>query len=110
MGDLVDKDPTVPSAQRGTYLAFADRRRNGMKHLEALADAGLKAVQLLPSFHFASINEDKTTWQTTPNLTDFPPDGTQQQAAVAAIQNTHAFKWGYDPLHYFAPQPASALN
>jgi pullulanase len=31
-----------------------------MKHLDALADAGLKAVHLLPSFHFASINEDKT--------------------------------------------------
>ena len=57
-------------------LAFADRRTNGMKHLEALGDAGLKAVHLLPSFHFASINEDKTTWLTTPDLSVFPSDGT----------------------------------
>src|SRR6266404_2933237 len=101
---------TVPQPHRGTYLAFADRQTNGIKHLEALADAGLKAVHLLPSFHFASINEDKTTWQTTPNLSVFPPDGTQQQAAVAAIQNTDAFNWGYDPVHFFAPEGAYALN
>ena len=108
--DFSANDMTVPPPHRGTYLAFADRRTNGMKHLEALADAGLKAVHLLPSFHFASINEDKTTWQTTPDLSVFPPDGTQQQAAVAAIQNTDAFNWGYDPVHYFAPEGAYALN
>src|ERR1700687_994550 len=108
--DFSANDMTVPPPHRGTYLAFAERRTNGMKHLEALADAGLKAVHLLPSFHFASINEDKTTWQTTPDLSVFPPDGTQQQAAVAAIQNTDAFNWGYDPVHYFAPEGAYALN
>jgi pullulanase len=108
--DFSVNDATVPSAHRGTYLAFADRHTNGMKHLEALADAGLKAVHLLPSFHFASINEDKTTWQTTPDLSVFPPDGTQQQAAVAAIQNTDAFNWGYDPVHFFAPEGGYAVN
>lgn len=108
--DFSVNDLTVPPSHRGTYLAFADRHANGMKHLEALADSGLKAVHLLPSFHFASINEDKTTWQTTPDLSAFPPDGTQQQAAVAAIQNTDAFNWGYDPVHYFAPEGAYALN
>jgi pullulanase len=108
--DFSANDLTVPQPLRGTYLAFSGRRTNGMKHLEALADAGLKAVHLLPSFHFASINEDKTTWQTTGDLSVFPPDGTQQQAAVAAIQNTDAFNWGYDPVHYFAPEGAYALN
>src|SRR6267378_3242269 len=108
--DFSANDMTVPQPHRGTYLAFADRQTNGIKHLEALADAGLKAVHLLPSFHFASINEDKTTWQTTPNLSVFPPDGTQQQAAVAAIQNTDAFNWGYDPVHFFAPEGGYALN
>ena len=108
--DFSADDLTVPPSHRGTYLAFADRRTNGMKHLKALADAGLKAVHLLPSFHFASINEDKTTWQTTADLSVFPPDGTQQQAAVAAIQNADAFNWGYDPVHFFAPEGAYALN
>ena len=108
--DFSANDPTVPAAHRGTYLAFADHGTNGVKHLKALADAGLKAVHLLPSFHFASINEDKTTWQTTPDLSGFPPDGTQQQAAVAAIQNTDAFNWGYDPVHFFAPEGGYAVN
>jgi len=108
--DFSANDMTVPPLHRGLYLAFADRHSNGMKHLEALADAGLKAVHLLPSFHFASINEDKTTWQTTPDLSVFPPDGTQQQAAVTAIQNTDAFNWGYDPVHFFAPEGGYAVN
>jgi pullulanase len=108
--DFSANDMTVPLAHRGTYLAFTDMRSNGMKHLEALADAGLKAVHILPSFHFASINEDKTTWQTTPDLSVFPPDGTQQQAAVALIQNTDAFNWGYDPVHFLAPEGSYAVN
>ncbi len=108
--DFSANDKTVSPSVRGTYLAFADRRTNGMKHLDALADAGLKAVHLLPSFHFASINEDKTTWLTTPDLSVFPPDGTQQQSAVAAIQGQDAFNWGYDPVHFFAPEGGYAFN
>ncbi len=108
--DFSGNDMTVPLTSRGTYLAFTHRHTSGMKHLEALADAGLKAVHLLPSFHFASINEDKTTWLTTPDLSVFPPDGTQQQAAVAAIQNKDAFNWGYDPVHFFAPEGGYAVN
>jgi pullulanase len=108
--DFSANDMTVLPAHRGTYLAFADHGTNGMKHLKALAGAGLKAVHLLPSFHFASINEDRSTWLTTPDLSVFPPDGTQQQAAVAAIQNADAFNWGYDPVHFFAPEGGYALN
>src|SRR5216684_797988 len=108
--DFSGNDMTVPLTSRGTYLAFTHRHTSGMKHLEALADAGLKAVHLLPSFHFASINEDKTTWLTTPDLSVFPPDGTQQQAAVAAIQNKDAFNWGYDPVHFLAPEGGYAVN
>lgn len=108
--DFSVNDFAVPQALRGTYLAFADRDSNGMKHLEALADAGLKAVHILPSFHFASVNEDKTTWQLPPDLSVFPPDGTQQQAAVTAVQGHSPFNWGYDPVHYFAPEGAYALN
>jgi pullulanase len=108
--DFSANDMTVLPPHRGTYLAFADHSTNGMKHLKALAEAGLKAVHLLPSFHFASINEDKATWLTTPDLSVFPPDSTQQQDAVAAIQNADAFNWGYDPVHFFAPEGGYALN
>lgn len=103
-------DATVPQDHRGTYLAFTDARSDGMRHLQQLSASGLKAVHLLPTFHFNSINEDKTTWKTTPDLTGYPPDGQQQQAAVAAIQSADAYNWGYDPDHYLAPEGGYAVN
>ena len=103
-------DATVPLEHRGTYLAFTDARSNGMNHLQQLAGAGLKAVHLLPTFHFNSINEDKSTWKTTPDLSGYPPDGQQQQAAVAAVQSADAYNWGYDPDHYLAPEGGYAVN
>jgi pullulanase len=81
-----------------------------MRHLHALAESGLKAVHILPSFHFASVNEDKSTWKTTGDLSGYPPDGQQQQAAVAAIQSSDAYNWGYDPVHYMAPEGSYAIN
>jgi pullulanase len=68
------------------YEAFNDQNSDGMRHLRELAKSGLKAVHILPSFHFASVNEDKSTWQTTGDLSQYPPDGQQQQAAVGTIQ------------------------
>jgi pullulanase len=108
--DFSVADPTVPAEHRGTYDAFADMNSNGMKHLEALAQSGLKAVHIMPSFHIASINEDKSTWQTTGDLSADPPDGTQQQAAVAAIQSQDGYNWGYDPVHYMTPEGSYAVN
>lgn len=103
-------DATVPAGHRGTYLAFTDMGSDGMKHLEQLADAGLKAVHLLPTFHFNSINEDKTTWKTTSDLTGFAPDSQSQQAAVAAVQSADGYNWGYDPDHYLAPEGGYAVD
>ena len=108
--DFSVNDLTVPAAHRGYYAAFTDQNSDGMKHLRSLANSGLKAVHILPSFHFASINEDKTTWQFTGNLSGFPPDGQQQQAAVAAIQSSDAYNWGYDPVHYMTPEGSYAIN
>jgi pullulanase len=108
--DFSISDNTVPAAQRGTYLAFTNFQSNGMTHLRNLAQAGLRAVHLLPNFDFASVNEDKSTWLTTPDLSADPPDGQQQQAAVAAIQNQDGFNWGYDPLHYITPEGSYAVN
>ncbi|ADW71079.1 pullulanase-type alpha-1,6-glucosidase [Granulicella tundricola] len=103
-------DKTVPTAHRGMYLAFTDRNSDGMEHLRTLAQSGLKAVHLLPTFHFNSVNEDKSTWATTPDLTSFAPDSQSQQAAVTAIQSADAYNWGYDPDHYLAPEGSYAVN
>jgi pullulanase len=81
-----------------------------MTHLRNLAQAGLKAVHLLPNFDFASVNEDKSTWKTTPDLSVYAPDSDKQQAAVAAIQGSDGFNWGYDPLHYITPEGSFAVN
>src|SRR5882762_6277185 len=69
--DFSANDASVPAVQRGTYLAFTNRNSNGMRHLRSLAQSGLKAVHLLPSFDIASVNEDKTSWQTTGDLSVF---------------------------------------
>ena len=103
-------DPTVPAAAQGTYQAFEDFNSNGMRHLHALALSGMKAVHLLPTFHFGSVNEDKTTWAATGDLTQYPPDGGQQQEAVENVQGKDAYNWGYDPVHYMAPEGAYAVN
>ncbi|WP_124847903.1 pullulanase-type alpha-1,6-glucosidase [Acidipila sp. EB88] len=108
--DFSVADSTVPASHRGTYDAFADQGSDGMRHLHALALSGLKAVHILPSFHFASVNEDKSTWTTTGNLAQYPPDSEQQQQAVTAVQSTDAYNWGYDPVHYMTPEGAYAIN
>lgn len=108
--DFSVNDPTVPRADRGMYEAFSDRNSDGMKHLRQLAQSGLKAVHILPSFHFASVNEDKSKWLLPGDLSQYPPDGEQQQAAVAATLSSPAYNWGYDPVHYLAPEGSYAEN
>jgi pullulanase len=108
--DFSVNDSTVPLAHRGFYEAFDDQGSAGMTHLRALARSGLKAVHILPSFHFASVNEDKSKWIIPTGLAQFPPDGEQQQAAVTASQASPAYNWGYDPVHYMAPEGSYAIN
>jgi pullulanase len=103
-------DTSVPDEYRGTYLAFTDPASFGMTHLQRLARAGLKAVHLMPTFHIGSVDEDKTTWQSPGDLSGYPPDGTEQQAAVTAVQSSDDYNFGYDPVHYFAPNGGYAFN
>jgi pullulanase-type alpha-1,6-glucosidase len=110
--DFSMKDQTVPEELRGTYKAFTFKESNGMKHLSALAQAGLTHIHLLPAFDIASVNEDKSTWQTVDEaeLISLPPDSDQQSVAVGLIKGTDGFNWGYDPLHYTAPEGSYATD
>jgi len=110
VGEFSTADTSVAAQYRGTYLAFTNPRTLGMNHLAHLAQAGLKAVHIMPSFHIGSVNEDKTTWQLPGNLSQYPADGTQQQAAVTAVQAVDDYNFGYDPVHYFAPNGGYAYN
>jgi len=93
-------DASVPAAHRGKYLAFTDANSAGMRHLRRLAQAGLTDVHLLPVFDIASVPERGCT---TPRIEGGTADETQQAAVVAGAA-TDCFNWGYDPLHYNAPE------
>ncbi|MCW8127647.1 pullulanase-type alpha-1,6-glucosidase [Microbulbifer halophilus] len=102
--DFSIEDGTVDETARGTFAAFADRRSRGMRHLKRLSRSGLTHVHLLPAFDFATVNEDRSQQERTPDLSDFAPDSTEQQAAVNAVRDTDGFNWGYDPLHFTVPE------
>ncbi|MFG6485845.1 pullulanase-type alpha-1,6-glucosidase [Roseateles sp. BYS78W] len=107
--DFSANDATVPAAYRGKYLAFTQSQSNGMKHLAALAAAGLTDVHLLPVFDIASVSEKGCV---TPNITSATgaPDSDAQQAVAAANAATDCFNWGYDPLQYSTPEGSYASN
>ena len=110
--DFSAADQTVPENLRGTFAAFTQKRSDGMKHLALLGLAGVTHVHLLPAFDFATINEDKSTWQSPPLdvLAGLPPDSADQQTQVAATADRDGFNWGYDPLHYNVPEGSYATD
>ncbi|MCK4410039.1 MAG: DUF3372 domain-containing protein, partial [Candidatus Eisenbacteria sp.] len=101
--DFSAGDPTCPDEFAGTYKAFTVDS-NGTRHLEALAEAGLTHVHLLPTFDIASVNESKSTWLTPGDLSRFPADSDRQQEAIAGINGQDSYNWGYDPYHYGVPE------
>lgn len=98
--DFSISDTSVPAAHRGKYLAFTDAQSNGMRHLQALSEAGITDIHLLPVFDFGSVPEHGCV---TPELHG-KPDGMEQQAAVMAHASEDCYNWGYDPYHYSAPE------
>jgi pullulanase-type alpha-1,6-glucosidase len=109
--DLSISDPTVPAAHRGTYEAFTDKASRAAQYLSGLARSGMTTVHLLPLADYATVNEDKSSWQAPPcNLPSFPPDSDQQQACVKQVAATDGFNWGYDPLHWTTPEGSYATD
>ena len=108
--DFSAQDATVPAPHRGKYLAFTQRNSNGMKHLRAMADAGLSDVHLLPVFDLATVPEQGCTSPDPHLLGQGAPDGETQQAAVMAGARDDCYNWGYDPLHYTAPEGSFASD
>lgn len=110
--DFSVNDTVVPDELKGTFAAFTLPDSNGMNHLRALAEAGLTHLHILPAFDIATIDEDKATWESPDfaELAQFPPDSEEQQALVEATADTDGFNWGYDPLHYTAPEGSYSTN
>lgn len=105
--DFSASDMSVPDAHRGKFMAFTNTGSNGMRHLKMLQRAGLTHIHLLPSFDMASVNEAGCA---TPAVPGAAPDSNAQQAAVAASDNADCFNWGYDPVHYSAPEGSYATD
>jgi len=99
-------DETIPEELRGTFVAFTQSDSNGMQHLSSLAEAGVTHVHLLPAFDIATINENKAEWENVDfaELSKYPPDSEEQQAAANAVRGKDPFNWGYDPWHYTVPE------
>lgn len=104
--DFSVQDERVPPAHRGKYLAFTDTASHGMRHLQALARAGVTDVHLLPVFDIATIPEIGCL---TPDVRGTPA-GEAQQATVMATAGSDCFNWGYDPLHYTVPEGSYATD
>ncbi len=99
-------DATVRPDYRGKYLAFTLADTDGMRHLQALAAAGVTDVHLLPVFDFGSVPEMGC-------VTPAPAgtrDGETQQQAVSAVSEHDCFNWGYDPVHFTAPEGSYATD
>ena len=106
--DFSIHDRSVSRAARGKYLAFTETGSRGMRHLRALARAGLSDVHLLPVFDLASVPEHGCLNPQVPERA--AADSEAQQAAVMASAAGDCFNWGYDPWHYSAPEGSYASD
>ena len=108
--DFSAADNSVPEDMRGTYMAFTQFESNGMRHLDELARSGMNTVHLLPTFDIATIPEKRANQKQPVIPEEAGPADEAQQAAVAAVADQDAYNWGYDPLHWMAPEGSYATS
>lgn len=104
--DFSINDPSVPKEKRGKYAAFGETNSYGMRHLKALARAGLTDIHLLPVYDLGSVPEKDCAVPQPAGS----PDGESQQALTRKTADTDCFNWGYDPYHYNAPEGSYATD
>lgn len=104
--DFSAGDASVPAAHRGKYLAFADADSAGMRHLRALAAAGVTDLHLLPVFDFATVPERGCL---EPRI-EGSADSEQPAATIRAVAARDCYNWGYEPLHFGAPEGSYATD
>ncbi|MFC5479960.1 alpha-1,6-glucosidase domain-containing protein [Massilia suwonensis] len=104
--DFSRDDASVPVNKRGKYTAFGETNSNGMRHLQALARAGLTDIHLLPVYDIASVPERGCAVPKPQGA----PDSERQQALVMKTAHGDCYNWGYDPFHYNAPEGSYASD
>ena len=108
--DFSASDSSVRAPWRGKYLAFTETDSLGMRHLRAMAAAGLTDVHLLPIFDLATVPEAGCTSPDPAALAQAAADSPDQQALVMAGAARDCFNWGYDPWHFNAPEGSFATR
>ncbi|MQL95806.1 hypothetical protein Taro_028473 [Colocasia esculenta] len=111
--DFSAMDYSVDPDLRGGYLAFTcEVNSAGVFHLRKLSEAGLTHVHLLPSFHFAGVDDVREKWKYVDDsrLSKMPPDSDEQQAEVSAIQDQDGYNWGYNPVLWSVPKGSYARD
>jgi pullulanase len=104
-------DATVRKPWRGKYLAFTQKQSAGMQHLKSLARAGITDLHLLPVFDLATVPEKDCVLPAIDlSAIANDPASEQPQSAVTAQKEIDCFNWGYDPLHYGAPEGSFATD
>ncbi len=104
--DFSINDASVSAAKRGKYAAFTETNSNGMRHLTALARAGLTDIHLLPIYDLSTIPEQGCAMPQPAGA----PDSEAQQALIGQTREVDCFNWGYDPFHYNAPEGSYASD
>ena len=108
--DFSAADGTVPPELRGTYRAFTVAGSAGVHHLAELARAGMNTIHLLPTFDIATIPEHRGSQRSPSIPAGAHPASADQQAAIAEVADDDAYNWGYDPLHWGAPEGSYATE
>ncbi|MEH0689044.1 pullulanase-type alpha-1,6-glucosidase [Vibrio cholerae] len=121
----------------GKYTALTEASRESVQHLQALKDAGLTTLHILPAFDIATVDEEsanrvditdtvgklcaiKSTaaiCETNGDneiiedvLNSYDPTTGAAQALMNDLRMLDSFNWGYDPFHYTVPEGSYATN
>ncbi len=112
--DFSANDKSVTNKMRGKYLAFTQKKSDGMKHLQALTNAGITDIHFLPFFDLATVPEvDCQQGLPSANaLSDLRknPASELPHDEVQTNKSKDCFNWGYDPFHYTAPEGSFASD
>lgn len=138
--DFSIQDESTSEANRGKYLAFTESNSAPVQHLQSLVDSGLTHFHLLPSFDFASVEEnpyEQINLQSTvfelceavrpdvPDVCDgrennvatleevfasYREDDSDARELVNVIKDLDGFNWGYDPVFYNVPEGSYARD
>ncbi|MEP7742134.1 pullulanase-type alpha-1,6-glucosidase [Vibrio parahaemolyticus] len=135
--DFSFNDTKGTKEYNGKYLALTEADRESVSHLQALKDAGLTTLHILPAFDIATVDEEAANrvdiTDTVGKLCGIKPEASvcdevdgakviedvlnsydpatgSAQALMNDLRMLDSFNWGYDPFHYTVPEGSYATD